>query len=367
LTFLKTGLSKSAYEAGKALSNRADGSGDSGYELLQSGLPMSHKSKLAIYWASSCGGCEIAVVNLHEKLLEVDAHFEFVFCPCLLDTKVSDLKAMPDGEIGLTLFNGAIRTEENEEMAQLLRKKSKVLIAYGSCSAHGSIPALSNLHQRDDHLRTNYLQGETVDNAARTIPQTRTEVPEGSLELPAFYERVKTLSDVVAVDYFLPGCPPESQQIWDVIETLIQGKPLPPRNSVIGAGQSTVCRECLRKKEDKRVAQFRRTYEVKPDCETCLLEQGIVCLGIATRDGCGALCPAVNMPCSGCYGPAEGVWDQGAKMTSALGSVLDLGAYAGLSEAELAAKADGVVEAIPDQAGTFYRYSMGSSLLKRSQ
>jgi F420-non-reducing hydrogenase small subunit len=328
---------------------------------------MSHKPKLAVYWASSCGGCEIAVVNLHEKLLELDAHFEFAFCPCLLDTKISDVKAMADGEIGLTLFNGAIRTEENEEMAKLLRRKSKLLIAYGSCSVHGSIPALSNLHLRHEHLRTNYLDGATVDNPAGTIPQTRTVVPEGSLELPAFYKQVKTLNDVVEVDYFLPGCPPESQQIWNVIEALVQGKPLPAPHSVIGAGQSTVCRECLRKKEDKTVVQFRRTYEIKPDRETCLLEQGIVCLGIATRDGCGALCPQVNMPCSGCYGPAEGVLDQGAKMTSALGSVLDLGSYAGLSEAELAAKADGVVEAIPDQAGTFYRYTLGSSLLKRSQ
>jgi F420-non-reducing hydrogenase small subunit len=328
---------------------------------------MSHKPKLAVYWASSCGGCEIAVVNLHEKLLEVDAHFEFAFCPCLLDTKISDVKAMADGEIGLTLFNGAIRTEENEEMAKLLRKKSKLLIAYGSCSVHGSIPALSNLHLRDEHLRTNYLNGATVDNGVGTIPQTRTVVPEGGLELPAFYKQVKTLNDVVEVDYFLPGCPPESQQIWNVIEALIHGKPLPARHSVIGAGQSTVCRECLRKKEDKTVAQFRRTYEIKPDRETCLFEQGIVCLGIATRDGCGALCPQVNMPCSGCYGPAEGVLDQGAKMTSALGSVLDLGSYAGLSEAELAAKADSVVEAIPDQAGTYYRYTLGSSLLKRSQ
>lgn len=328
---------------------------------------MSEKSKLALYWASSCGGCEIAVVDLHKNLLEVDAYFDFVFCPCLLDTKVTDVTAMPAGAIDVTLFNGAIRTGENEHMAKLLREKSEILVAYGSCSMHGSIPALSNLHSREDHLITNYLQNETIDNAAQTIPQTRTPVAEGCLELPAFYERVKTLSDVVEVDYFLPGCPPESRQIWNVIELLIQGKPLPPRKSVLGAGPSTVCHECRRKKEDKRIAKFHRSYEIQPDAESCLLEQGIVCLGISTREGCGALCPAVNMPCSGCYGPAEGVLDQGAKMASSLGSTLDIGAYAGLREAEVAAQADRIVENIPDPAGTFYRYSMGSSLLKRSQ
>jgi len=327
---------------------------------------MPTKPRLAVYWASSCGGCEIAVVNLHEKLLQVDAHFEFAFCPCLLDTKVEDVKAMADQSLAVTLFNGAIRTEENEEMAKLLRRKSQLLVAYGSCAAYGSIPALSNLHERDEHFRTNYLR-PGVNNEAGVVPQTRTEVPEGVLQLPAFFSEVKTLSDVVDVDYFLPGCPPESHQLWNVIEALIKGAALPPRGSRLGAGQSTVCQECSRKKEDKRVTQFHRSYEIIPDPEACLLEQGLVCLGIATRDGCGALCPKVNMPCSGCYGPPQGVWDQGAKMVSALGSVLDLGAYPGQTEAAIAAKTDALLEALPDEAGTFYRYSLASSLLRRPQ
>src|SRR5690242_9073197 len=80
---------------------------------------MSDKPKLAMYWAASCGGCEIAVVNLHEKLLDVDAAFDFMFCPCLMDTKKKDIEAMPDKSIAITLFNGAIRTDENAEMAHL--------------------------------------------------------------------------------------------------------------------------------------------------------------------------------------------------------------------------------------------------------
>lgn len=296
---------------------------------------MSEKPKLSMYWASSCGGCEIALLNINEKILDVDAHFDFVFCPCLLDTKKKDVEAMPNGCIAITLFNGVIRTEENNEMAHLLRKKSQLLIAFGSCSYEGCIPALGNLYSGQDHLKTVYLNNPSIDNPEGIIPKPVTEVPEGKLHIPAFYDRVKTLAQVTDVDYFIPGCPPEPHQIWNVIEMIIQGKPLPSKGSVIGAGRSTVCDECEKKKEDKKIERFYRIYEIIPDKEKCLLEQGIICIGIATRDGCGALCLKVNMPCTGCYGPPEGVLDQGAKMVAALGSILDLGDKKGVTEEEI--------------------------------
>lgn len=328
---------------------------------------MSEKPKLSVYWASSCGGCEIAVVNLHEKLLDVDRNFDFVFCPCLLDTKVADVEAMADRSIAVTFFNGAVRTAENEEMAHLLRRKSRLLVAFGACSVSGSIPALSNLHSRESHLRTNFLDSPALDNPGGVVPQTRTVVAEGVLELPAFFDTVKTLAQVVDVDYFVPGCPPEPHQIWNIVEAVIEGKPLPPQGGTLGAGPSSVCAECSRKKEDKTVGRFYRTWEMIPDASRCLLEQGLLCMGIATSQGCGALCPAVNMPCTGCYGPPEGVRDQGAKMISALGSVIDIGPYKGMTEAEVIAKADAVLDSLPDLAGGFYRYSMAGSLVRRSR
>jgi F420-non-reducing hydrogenase small subunit len=321
------------------------------------------KPKLAMYWASSCGGCEIALVNLNEKFLAVDEHFDFVFCPCLLDTKIKDIEALPDRALAITLFNGAIRTSENEEMAQLLRRKSQLLIAFGSCSSKGCIPALSNLSTKADHLRTVYLDNPSIENPQDTLPQRRTAVPEGELELPEFQEKVRHLAQVVDVDYSIPGCPPEPHQIWNVVEALISGAKLPPKGSTLGAGKSTVCDECAHRKEDKTVKKFYRTYEIVPDRERCLLEQGIVCMGIATRNGCGALCPQVNMPCTGCYGPPEGVLDQGAKMVSALGSVLDIGEVQGLTEDQISAKIDAAIEGLPDFAGTCYKYSLAGSLL----
>jgi F420-non-reducing hydrogenase small subunit len=320
------------------------------------------KPKLSMYWAASCGGCELSLVNLHERILDVDHHFELFFCPCLLDTKIEDVEALADGAIAITFFNGAIRTAENREMARLMRAKSQLLVAFGACASQGSIPALSNLHTRDAHLRTNYLESPSVDNPAGMLPAPRTVMPEGELELPEVFETVQSLPQVVAVDYFIPGCPPEAHQIWNVVESVIRGAPLPPKGSVLGGGVSSVCAECGREKSNKRIAAFHRTYEIVPDTGQCLLEQGLVCMGIATRDGCGALCPQVNMPCTGCYGPPEGVTDQGARMISALGSVLDLGDYKGITEQQVAEKTSAAMAGLPDPAGVFYRYSLAGSI-----
>lgn len=325
---------------------------------------MPAKPKLSMYWAASCGGCEISLVNLHEKILDVDAAFDFIFCPCLLDTKKKDIEAMPDSSIAITLFNGALRTEENEEMALLLRKKSELLIAYGSCSYEGCIPGLGNLSTGTEILETVYIDSPSTYNPEKIIPRPKTSVPEGEIHIPALLNKVKILKDVVEVDYFLPGCPPEPHQIWAVVETVIQGRPLPAKGSVIGAGNSSVCEECDRKKEDKKVKRFYRTYEIIPDTVKCLLEQGIICMGIATRSGCGGLCPKVNMPCIGCYGTPEGILDQGAKMIAALGSMLDIGEIKGLSEDEIIRKVDGLLDAIPDPAGLFYKFSLPHSILK---
>ena len=324
---------------------------------------MDQRKALAVYWASSCGGCEISVVNLHERLLAATDVFDLVFCPCLVDTKISDVRAMPDGALDITLFNGAIRTDENEEMAHLLRRKSKVLVAYGSCAAFGCIPALSNLHSLDDHWRAIYLDNLSTANPRATLPVSSTTVAEGELRLPRFFERVRTLAQTVEVDYTVPGCPPESDQLWSALGAL-QATPPPPRGAVLGAGHSSVCDGCTRTRHDKRVTAFRRTFEIVPDRETGLLEQGLLCMGVATRDGCGGLCPQVNMPCIGCYGPPEGAVDQGGKMAAALGSMIDIEPLKGLPEDEIVRRIDRVLDALPDCAGTFYKFSLAASLLR---
>ncbi len=321
-----------------------------------------------MYWGASCGGCEISVLNIHENILTVDEIFDIVFFPCIADFKYKDVESYPDNYIDVCLFNGAIRNSENEEMAHLLREKSKVLVAYGSCAYEGCIPALSNLTTKEATLNKVYIDNPSIDNPKKTFPQTSTQMPEGELTLPSFYHTVKALDQVTDVDYYLPGCPPEPPQIWAVLQViagaLTEGKELPPKGSVVGAGQTAVCDECPLEKQEKTIARFYRPYEINPDPDICLLEQGIMCMGPATRSGCGALCPSVGMGCRGCYGPTEGVEDQGAKMLSAIASVLDAGDET-MEEDELEALIEEAVDTIADPSGTFYRFSMAHSILQR--
>jgi len=295
--------------------------------------------------------------------------FDIAFFPCIADFKTKDVRGYPDGYIDVCLFNGAIRNSENEEMAHLLRQKSKVLVAYGSCSYEGCIPALSNLTTKNATLNSVFLDNPTIDNPEGILPQPRYEVPEGELELPVFYHTVKSLDQVVDVDYYLPGCPPEPPQIWAVLEVivaaLLEGAPLPPKGAIVGARDVALCEECPLEKHEKTINRFYRPYEIIPEPGLCLLEQGLVCVGPATRAGCGALCPQVGMSCRGCYGPLDDVEDQGAKMLSAIASVIGVGDPS-MEEDELEREIQAVVDTIPDPAGTFYRFSMAHSLLRRA-
>ena len=327
---------------------------------------MSDKPKFAMYWAASCGGCEIAVLNTHEKILDVDANFEVVFWPLAMDAKYKDVEAMEDGSILLTLWNGSIRNEENEDMAHLLRRKSKILVAFGSCATEGCIPGLANLVPAGEIFETAYHTVST-DNPEGIHPQPFTQAPEGELHIPALKPVIRTLSQVVDVDYSMPGCPPESRQIAAVIDLVIQvvqgrvgadGRPpeLPPKGSVIGAGNSTVCDECPRNRNVKTIQAFRRIQDVAPlDPGLCILEQGVPCNGPATRSGCDARCPRVGAQCIGCYGPAEGVLDYGARLITSFASVIDA------TEPE---EIEAILDGIPDPTGQFYRFNLADSLLR---
>jgi F420-non-reducing hydrogenase small subunit len=313
------------------------------------------KAKLALYWAASCGGCEISVLAINEKILDVAAAFDIVLWPVAVDAKVRDIEKMPDASIDVCLFNGGIRTSENEYMAQLLRKKSKVLVAFGSCAQEGCIPGLANLNNREEVFNTAYRDTPSTENPQGLRPQPETEVPEGTLHLPVFYDTLKTLDQTVPVDYYLPGCPPEADRIWEAVTAILEGK-LPPAGSVIGS-DTTVCDTCARKRTEKKIKKFHRTWQIIPDAETCLLEQGLLCCGLATRAGCGGLCPEVNSPCIGCYGPNNGVEDYGSRLMSALASVIDSNDPDEIDRI--------IQEGIPDPIGSFYRFSLAHSLLRR--
>ncbi len=316
------------------------------------------KPKVAVYWAASCGGCEIAFLDIREKILDFDAAADLVFCPCIMDTKYEDVEKMADGEIDLTLYNGGIRNEENLHLAKLLRQKSKILVAFGSCSAEGCIPGLANLTTKQEIFDYVYKKSPSVEKGNTTIPQTETEVAAGKMTLPKFFDYLKTLEQVVDVDYKMPGCPPVADQIWAVIQTVLSGK-LPPKGSLIGVNPKTVCDECPREKDEKKIKSFKRPHLINPadlDPKKCLLEQGILCNGPAIHAGCGALCPQVNLGCRGCYGPAEGVIDVGSKLAGAISSVID---------SDDPEEIKTIVDEILDPLGTFYRFNVASSIVGR--
>jgi len=320
------------------------------------------KPKFAMYWAASCGGCEIAVLNTHEKILDVDANFDVVFWPVAMDAKYKDVEAMKDGSILLTLFNGGIRNDENEHLAKLLRQKSKILVAFGSCACEGCIPGLANLSSTKEVFDT-YYETISTDNPAHLRPQYRYKAPEGEISIPEFYPVLKTLDQVVDVDYYMPGCPPESHQIAAVIDLVIQvvkgEAQLPPKGAVIGMGNSTVCDECPRTRNIKLIKQFTRIQDIAPlDPSLCILEQGIPCNGPATRSGCNARCPQAGAQCIGCYGPAEGVMDYGARLITAFTSVVD---------ATTPEEIDHILDGIPDPTGQVYRFNLAGSLLKANR
>jgi F420-non-reducing hydrogenase small subunit len=137
------------------------------------------------------------------------------------------------------------------------------------------------------------------------------------------------------------------------VQALLSGK-LPPAKSVLLSDKS-LCVSCGRnasKPEHLTVERMKRIHEIKADPEVCFLAQGVLCMGPATRDGCGYPCVKGNMPCTGCFGPMQDA-DQGARMASALGGILEV------PESEL----DEALAGLPDPAGSFYRYSLSSSLL----
>ena len=315
------------------------------------------KPKIGIYWCASCGGCEEAVVDLAEDILGVVAAVDIMFWPCAMDFKKSDVEALPDKSLVATLLNGAVRSSEQEEMVHLLRRKSKFMIAYGSCACTGGIPALANQFPREQILRYVYEESPTTVNEAKTRPQLKFAEAGREVSLPELRNVVRSLDQVVDVDYYIPGCPPTPKITKAAIGALLDGR-MPPKGSVLSP-DIALCDECTRrdtKPTNVAFTEFKRTHQKHLDPQLCFLAQGVICMGPATRQGCGAQCPSGNMPCTGCFGGTDRVKDQGAKALSSFCANI-----AAKEEDEI----DRVLKEIPDPVGTFYRYGLAKSLLRR--
>ncbi len=343
---------------------------------LLPGAPAGGKIKLAVYWCAACGGCDVSLLDTHERLLTIGDMADIVMWPIAEDGKEKDIEAMDDGEITVSIISGAVRNTENEHMAKLLRQKSKIVVAYGTCAAFGGSPALANLVPGGAEEILDYVYTKTPSSAsfqneyhkdAPQIPQEKTQVPEGELTIPTLYDTVKTLDQVIDVDYTVPGCPPLpesiSQLLKAVADFVYNGVPLPPKGTVVGTTTKTLCEECPRQKTGARITELKEPFQVDIDPNACLMEQGILCLGPATMGGCGARCTRVGQPCRGCYGPSPDVQEQGASIFTAVASlfpILDEDPTCGEDEIIR------IMSSIKDPLGYFYAYTLGKSLIKRA-
>jgi F420-non-reducing hydrogenase small subunit len=312
------------------------------------------KKKIAIYSATGCRGCEQAILDIHYQVGSLTRWADITFWPYVLGSRWEELEEQP--ELDVCFFTGAIRTADDRLAAEKLRAKSRLMVAIGACAAFGGLPGLANL-----------LSSETVEKSA-----VKTDDQGQAPLLPDLEEKVKALSQVVQREYVIPGCSPRQNFLWAAIQSLVIGTEspvrlsfaalrlppaiaqavtsgvLPPKGSVF-SGARAVCGSCSRTKEEKLFKRYFRPWQKDPEPGRCILEQGFICQGIVTREGCGGVCTAAGLPCRGCFGKTDEVFDPGPKMISAISSNLDSD-----NPGEIAA----AYEPLVDLTGTIYRYTL---------
>ncbi|MGD9611258.1 MAG: hypothetical protein AB7U59_17820 [Desulfovibrionaceae bacterium] len=316
---------------------------------------MHRRPQIALYWCAGCGGCEESVIDLAEGLLGVAETADIVFWPVALDARYADLAALADGALAATLINGAIRLEAHVHMVRLLRRKSKRIIAHGTCAHLGGVIGLGNLHPSGQLLETAFRRVASMADPAGPLPGNA--APGTWPPLTGLLPAVLPVAGVVPVDAIIPGCPPPPETMARVLDDIVHDRPPPPGH--VYAARKSLCHECPRlasRPEKITVTRFKRLHETLWDPTVCFLPQGLICLGPVTRGGCNARCIGANMPCRGCFGPPETMDDAGAGAISLIAALM-----ADADDAELEA----VIESIPDPMGLFYRYGLAASPLGR--
>ncbi len=299
---------------------------------------MAEKVKIGTMWLGGCSGCHLSIADLHEALLDVMELADFEFSPVLMDTKYDEIP-----ELDVVIIEGGIVNDENREFAEELREKAKFVISYGTCAVYGGIPGLRNLWDKDEVIEEAYINSITTPNEEGVIP---------SEEVPHLEGRVKPLGEVIDVDFEVPGCPPRSDVVAEVVLALLKGEE-------VELPQTNLCEVCPREKPPEGLAMdfIKRQFEVgKPEDDLCLIPQGLICMGPATVSICGAECPSIAIPCRGCYGPTARVEDQGAKMISAIASDYKV-------EEDKTVDPEEVAEQLDDIVGTFYTFTLPAALV----
>ena len=277
-------------------------------------------AKVAEEWLNSCSGCEISIVDLGERILEVLELVEFVHIPVLMDHKyygqLGDRARLEIPEADVGIITGGIRNEEHLEVARRMREKCRLIVALGTCATHGGIPALANSFTRDA-LLDRYYSTQTTDKGQ----------PHPTEGLPPLLDAVYALDEKIKVDVYLPGCAPHPDQVFSVLAGLLNGAP-------VSLCEKSVCDFCPTIRRGKGQVKKLRRFLHAPVCEApgepldkmrCLLEQGFLCMGPVTKGGCGGdllvpRCLRARVPCRGCSGPVSRDGNQLLQILNALAS-----------------------------------------------
>ncbi len=210
------------------------------------------KPKLAVWKFSSCDGCQLSLLDCEDELLALAGEIEIAYF-------VEASSATVDGPYDVSLVEGSISTPEELARIQEVRNASRFLVTIGACATSGGIQALRNFADVDDFLSVVYATPEYISTLETSTPA----------------------ADHVKVDFQLQGCPIDKHQLLEVITAFLHSRrPNIPSYSV--------CVECKRR-----------------GTPCVMVAHGTPCLGPVTQAGCGAICPAYNRGCYGCFGPME--------------------------------------------------------------
>lgn len=257
---------------------------------------MQMPAKVAFMQLSSCWGCHQSLLNAHLDLLPVLPQLEIVYWPAVVDFKLDSLKEREDGEIIVGFIEGAIRNEQDRANTLLMRKKCKIIVAIGACANHGSVIGLANLSNKEDLLKTKFVDAPSI---------VESEVPG---KWPNEYvtettDRLYTVSQIIDVEVKIPGCPPTTNNIITSIAYLL---------GLLSPGSPN-------RDPNKNVCETCSLYEAG-----CFLDKGQACFGSVTAGGCSLKCPDKGTPCVGCFKTTTKIDDKSKKLMEVLINKKDL-------------------------------------------
>ncbi len=245
--------------------------------------------KIAFVSLSSCAGCSSVILEDHEGLSRILERSSIEYCPLLMDEEEI-------GNVDIAVVEGVVRMREDEEKLRLVRERSRMLIAWGTCATHGGIPFMANSFTLEDLLEESF--GGADDPYSYYL--SGTSFRGGDLaraQGSGLLRKALKTDDVVRVDFYLSGCPPTAGRLARAIESF--GSTC--RESSVTPIVCSECRRKPRRESVERLALFPGGDEMP---HTCFLSRGVLCLGQLTQGGCGAPCTKGGLPCWGCRGPS---------------------------------------------------------------